>query len=186
MKPLLILISIIYSLNGFTQDKPITLPESSKFKSDSLEVIEVKSKKDPSVATLYSAAVPGLGQAYNKKYWKIPIIYLGFGAGLFAVNDNNNRLQEDRQDLIDTQTGTGFPSGRSEETIQARVDYFRRQRDLFIILTVFWYGLQVADAHIDAHLKEFEVNDDLSMKFDPFLQEDMGELTMGLSIKLKF
>ena len=146
----------------------------------------MKSKSDPSIATLYSAAIPGLGQAYNKKYWKMPIIYLGFTAGLFAVNDNNNRLQEERQDLIDTQTRTGTPSGRSEETIDARVDYFRRQRDLFIILTVFWYGLQMADAHIDAHLKEFEVNDDLSMKFDPFLHEDMGSLTMGLSIKIRF
>ncbi len=131
---LLRLFPLFLSFLGDSFSSP--LPESSKFKSDSLEVIDVVSKKDPSVATLYSAAIPGLGQAYNKKYWKMPIIYLGFAAGLFAVSDNNNRLQKDRQDLIDTRTGTGSPSGRSEEAIQSRVDHFRRERDLFIILTV--------------------------------------------------
>lgn len=165
------------------QENTVLLRDSAAVPTEKVDTLRKPTTHSPAKASLYSAVLPGLGQAYNKRYWKIPIVYAGFAAGLFGVKLNNDFLQEARQDLFD------FVNGRptvftNEDQIRNRIERFRRDRDFLIILTGVWYGLQIAEAHVDAHLREFKVDDDLSFKITPsFDQESIGPFTAGISLK---
>lgn len=153
----------------------------------------------PQKAAFYSAVLPGLGQAYNKAYWKIPIIYAtGAVLGYFLVT-NNNTYQDLRTALLirndnDSTTiddfsnhptlGEGYPSG--DRNLRFNRDTFRRNRDVTILLSVLAYGLNVAEAYVHAHLKEFDVSDNLSMRFTPNLMSVPGTATTtpGLTLTL--
>ncbi len=156
---------------------------------DSTKIVEVDAAAEkvhsPKKATIYSAILPGLGQAYNKKYWKIPIIYAGFGTIGYYIhwnNDNYNVLKIAYNDLTDGDDSTNsyldlkpdwidlddqtdyntFESGLSDQQ-----DYYRRNRDLLIICMVGFYGLNIIDASVDAHLFDFDISDDLTFNWQP-------------------
>lgn len=153
----------------------------------------------PQKAAFYSAVLPGLGQAYNKAYWKIPIIYAtGTVLGYFLIT-NNNTYQDLRKALLirrdgDSTTvdafsshptlGEEYPGG--DRNLQYNRDVFRRNRDLTILLAVLAYGLNIAEAYVHAHLKEFDVSDDLSMRLTPNLLQVPGTTTTtpGLTLTL--
>lgn len=145
----------------------------------------------PNTAALYSAALPGLGQAYNKKYWKIPIIY---GGGLvigYFLNYNNQLYKQYRDGyiaLIDEDPRTlPFDESLSETTYQRALDYYRRNRDLLMIGGVILYILNIVDAHVDAHLQLFTIDEDISLNLEPsFEQTVMHTNLIGLSLKLRF
>lgn len=146
----------------------------------------------PGKASLYSAVVPGLGQAYNGKHWKIPIIYGGFIIFGYLIYDNNIKYQYFRRNLmaeIDENPETENTTGRDEENLRANRDQFRRYRDLNMILLGVMYLLQIADAHIDAHLLEFKLNPDITVSVDPVLvpygNPNPAAVT-GVSLKLRF
>ncbi len=143
----------------------------------------------PRKATIYSAVLPGLGQAYNKKYWKIPIIYAGFGAIGYFINWNNDNYQFDKkayQDLTDNNDETNSfleieqaqyydldnPTSRAnfKDGLLKRQDSYRRNRDLLIISIIGFYGLNVIDASVDAHLFNFDITDDLTFNWQPKMQ----------------
>jgi hypothetical protein len=161
---------------------------------ESDEVIEIvidTLENRPNTASLYSAALPGLGQAYNKKYWKIPLIY---GGGLvmgYFLNYNHQLYTQYRDGLIaiidqDDRTQP-FDPILSEKTYQRAVDYWRRNRDLLMIGVVFLYVMTIVDAHVDAHLELFTIEDDISLNLEPsFDQTAMQTSIFGLSLKLKF
>ncbi len=168
--------------------EPETTEDTATVMLDTAEVVEVDeaSPSSPAKATLYSAVLPGLGQAYNRSYWKIPIIYAGFALGIIQIDLANQRLQDTRRDLFNLQNGTPS-SNLSEQSIRDRIDFFRRQRDQLIIYTSLWYGLQVVEAHVEAHLKAFEVDDNLALKFTPSAeQHPFGLLVSGASMKIYF
>ena len=129
----------------------------------------------PRKAALYSAVLPGLGQIYNKKPWKVPIIYGGFGILGYLVVFNNDRYQLLRRARIAEESGqrdqnplAGIDSRFQDvNTLANNVDSFRQQRDRIIIYTAILYGLNIMDAIVDAHLIEFDVNPDLSFKLEP-------------------
>jgi hypothetical protein len=154
-------------------------------------VIESSDKsqlKDPKRAALYSAVLPGLGQAYNNKYWKIPILYLGFGALAYWIDWNNDRYNLYRGALFDVIDGdpdtvNPFP-GFSESQLRQATDSFRRNRDVLVILTAVLYGLNIVDAHVDAHLKEFDINEDLALSLKPASINTGYGGAAGLSITL--
>ncbi len=175
--------------------------EAPIISSESGEIKEIKSKAKeyvPRRAGLYSAVFPGLGQAYNKKYWKLPIVYGGlvtFGLVIDFWNDRHNRFrnalftdiigQELPQATVNLRNGSSIIF--DEARLRTLVDQSRRERDFYIILTGVFYLLNVADAHIDAHLKEFELNEDLKVRIEPRLASDpWGHAFAGLSLKLKF
>lgn len=134
-----------------------------------------KKKHNPKIATIRSAILPGWGQAYNKKYWKIPIIYgaLGTTAGVFFYNLKTYKLL--RKAIIyrgDTSTyNLVDPQFRnlSTESIRTYRNAFRQNIDYSVLFFLLFWGLNVVDATVDAHLQAFDVSPDISMKIKPGL-----------------
>lgn len=145
---------------------------------------------DPAKAALYSAILPGLGQAYNRKYWKIPIVWAGFGVFAYFIDWNNDRYQYYRRNLIyEVEQNPDFPNETPFDAtvLKSARDDYRRNRDMLIIFSVFYYMLNIVDAHVDAHLIEFDVNQDLSVGVQPSIQYmPAGATSNGLSITFRF
>jgi len=122
----------------------------------------------PKRAALLSTFLPGLGQAYNHKYWKIPIVYSLIGTlGYIAWKNHQNYITfrnalRSRYDN-DPNTTDNFPN-LNDQVLKAQREYYRRNRDLFIIFSSLAYGLNILDAYVDAHLNGFTVSDKLSLK----------------------
>ena len=145
---------------------------------DTVVIEMVAPEHSPRKAALFSAALPGLGQIYNKKYWKVPIIYGGFMIMGYLVIWNNDQYQVYRRARIAVEAGQPdeSPFANAEDArlrrVDARslgraVDEARRDRDYTIILTAALYGFNIMDAIVDAHLIEFDVNPDLSFNLEP-------------------
>ncbi len=144
----------------------------------------------PRKASLYAAVLPGSGQIYNKKYWKLPIVYGGFIALGYAAkfyDDRYDFFKEELFTMLQDPSITLSPSGANEEQLRSAVNSARRDRDFYLILSGVFYLLQILDAHIDAHLKEFDLNPELKVAIDPmFEQPSFARYNAGISIKLKF
>lgn len=144
----------------------------------------------PTKATLLSAAIPGLGQAYNKKYWKIPLVWLGLGTFGYFIIWNNDQYQYYRRNLIyEIEQDPDYPNetNLNEATLKSARDQYRRNRDQLALYGILFYLVQIVDAHVDAHLIEFDVNQDLSVRFEPsYSPFKNGGSQIGLSIKFKF
>ena len=143
-------------------------------------------------SVIYSAVFPGLGQIYNRKYWKLPLVYGGFMGFLYAVSWNNKNYNDysdayyyivkdnpDNPESWDQSWQSFVPAGRDpaeyirdtnfKNHLKNGKDFYRRYRDLSIILTVGWYLICVADAYVDAQLFDFDISDNLSMRITPAL-----------------
>jgi len=178
---LILLLGFQYSAVG--QDE---LSQVDTIERDTIE-IETVDEHSPGLASLYSAVLPGLGQAYNGKHWKIPIVYGAFFTFGFLIYDNNIKYQYFRKNLIaelDDSSETINDTGRDAENLQSNRDNFRRSRDFNMIMLTITYFLQIADAHIDAHLLEFNVNQDISVSVDPALLPQNRNLAPGFSLKM--
>lgn len=149
---------------------------------------------NPRKALLLAAVVPGAGQVYNKKYWKLPLVYGGFYLLGNQVNKFNNIYREYRAHLYynlenDLSGNSQINPATKRTTGQLRriVNRARRERDFFVILTGGMYLLQLVDAHVDAHLKEFDLNPDLQVRFEPMIEQDalLGRQT-GFALVFRF
>lgn len=150
---------------------------------------------DPRKALLYAAVLPGLGQIYNKKYWKLPLVYGGLIATGYAINFYNSSYTEYRSIVfraIENNVGENEvdPALNMRTTLRGYrigVDKARRERDYMIIIMGLVYVLQIVDAHVDAHLKEFDLNPNLQVRFEPLLEQDpmVGRQT-GASLIIRF
>lgn len=150
--------------------------DSTTFQSDTVVVKQKKSffrkGHDPAKAALMAAILPGAGQIYNKKYWKLPIVYTGF-AGLGALvtysavefNGYNNAL---KLHFDNDSTTTGSYRGITNESqLKVRRKNFKEILDISAVSLAAWYLLQIVDATVDAHLIDFKVNDDISISLVP-------------------
>lgn len=140
-------------------------------------------------ASLYSAVVPGAGQFYNKKYWKIPVIYVGIGASLYAANNNNNeyiRYRDALNNRANNEDNIDEFDNYSDSQLITIKDYYRKNRDLSYIIAAGIYLFNIVDAAVDAHLYNFNVTDDLSMQIAPALSTINQEELPLLSLTLKF
>ena len=195
----LFVLLILISGNLFGQGLEV---DTTKIKEVPVEAEEVHS---PKKATIYSAVLPGLGQAYNKKYWKIPIIYAGFGTIGYFIGWNNgfystyklaysdltdddpttdsyNDLEATQYyDLDDPTDFNNFKSGLSKQQ-----DYYRRNRDLLIIGMVAFYGLNIIDASVDAHLFDFDISEDLTLNWQPAVKTFDKQLVYGVYCTFNF
>jgi len=145
----------------------------------------------PKTALLRSLALPGLGQAYNKKYWKIPIIYAALGTSVYFIVDNNRQYNEYKDAYIirndgDSTTTDDYPQYTNDNLITL-IDYYRRNRDLSVVLTAGIYLINVLDAMVDAHLYEFDVSDELTIRVRPelYYTRQTG-YTPSVGIRLRF
>lgn len=139
----------------------------------------------PAKAAFYSAILPGLGQAYNKKYWKIPIVYGAIGTGVYAYAWNNKKYHQFRDAYKRRLAGYNddeFNKVYDNNRLISGQKFYQKNRDLSLLITVGLYILNIVDANVDAHLIQFNVNDNLSVK--PDLQQD--DLTTRQNLALTF
>jgi hypothetical protein len=161
------------------------------------EIVLKSNQLSPRRATLMSAALPGLGQAYTRSYWKIPIIYVGAGIIGYLLIDNSQKytLWRDRYIIQRTAIENGFdppirnPANNDDpyrlETLKYAKDTYRRYRDLNVILAGLLYVLNLADANVTAHLKSFDLSKDLSMRIQPDVVPTLyNQPGAGISLKL--
>ncbi len=168
------------------------------WQADTTEMLEVKqkSKRDwatwrpnPKRAMWLAIVLPGAGQIYNRKYWKLPIIYGGFVGSIYALQWNNQMYHDYSQAFLDlsdedpnTQSYNQFlhlgnqiteaNEDRYKTLFKKRKDYFRRYRDLSFFVLLGVYAISVIDAYVDASLSEFDISKDLSMKVSPAVIND--------------
>lgn len=150
-----------------------------------------KEKHSPRKATIMSACLPGLGQAYNRKYWKIPIVYAGIGTFAYFAYYTNGLYSNYKNEYIyrtkNPNNINSFPEFSSDQ-LKVKVDTYRRYRDLNIILIAAVYTLNLVDANVDAHMFTFDVSNDLSLHIAPNIgySSFTGTGTAELKFELKF
>jgi hypothetical protein len=180
------------SLSRLKADTVVTKNFADSGKS--LLALDTTSKKfDPRKATFRSLVLPGWGQAYNRKYWKIPIVYgaLGTTAGVFLYNLKTYKLLRKavilRSDTIpgnDNQVAAQF-QGLSTESIRIYRNAFRQNIDYSVLVFLVFWGLNVVDATVDAHLKAFDVSSDIGMKLRPGFNYTTNSAGMSLVFFVK-
>jgi hypothetical protein len=157
---------------------------------EGVEIFTAKSKLNPNRAAILSAVLPGAGQAYNKQYWKIPLIYGGFVA-LGHYTRYNDRLYKSFRSAYAAETdvdpNTVNPYPVSGDVLNFNSQILRRDRDYLMIMTALFYLINIADAHISAHLHEFQINEALSMRVQPAIQPStLFSRSVGVSISINF
>jgi hypothetical protein len=155
----------------------------------------VKKINRPRIAAIRSAIFPGLGQIYNKKYWKLPIVYGALGATAFVFNYNLKNYKDLKQAYIGKYNARVFKDSveyfkikskllpLSEESVRFNRDEFRKNVDYSVLFFLILWGVNVIDATVDAHLKSFDITPDLSFKIIPGHSELAN--TNGISIVMK-
>ena len=177
------------------QEEAVEITADKSTKGSIPDSVKVR-KHSPHKATLYSMILPGLGQAYNKKYWKIPIVYAGFGVFYYLIDYNNTEYQKwraayyhvlqdpDREEEPVNEYERLY--GDNPDFLRDRKNDARRYRDLNYILAGLWYVLNILDATVDAHLFTWEVDDNLSLRMEPDLQNPFGYEKPYGGVKLSF
>lgn len=181
---------------------------------DTTTVSRQKSRKyalSPVKSTMYAAALPGLGQIYNRKYWKVPVVYAGFGALAYAVSVNTSyyntfitayrdftdelpatdsyvsllkNLDPEQYDpVLHPDTYSATTASWVETQLQNGVDYYRKYRDLSYIGIAAWYLVTIIDAHVDASLFDYDISDDLKATLSPVTMTATG-ISPGISFSI--
>lgn len=203
---------LLFSFSASAQEIEQALPTDS---SNTVEIFEsaneakpekevkVGFQPDPQRAMLYSALVPGLGQIYNRKYWKLPIVYAGYAALIYAIWWNGGQYNDYRKAYISIADGdesTNFymnyvPTGVDPATLDigwmtsalnTKQLSYRRNRDLAIIGIVAFYGLTLLDSYVDAQLYDFDISPDLSLRVEPTLLEQYENVNTVVGLRCQF
>lgn len=146
----------------------------------------------PAKAAFYSAVLPGLGQAYNKKYWKIPLVYGGLGAGIYFYTWNNKKYHEFRDEYKARLDGTTKPGNHpvygslTNDGLIRGQKFHQRNRDLSALITAGIYILNIIDANVDAHLLQFNVNENLSVRPELYQNETDYQFKTGIKLTYNF
>ncbi len=183
--------------------------------NDSLQVVTPITKvvRSPKKASIYAALFPGLGQIYNRKYWKLPIVYGGYAGLIYVLGWNNNQYQDffqgyriiaqynsasdmkpEERDFLDNLIKNPSISLDNPSTfkyistqLKSGKDYYRRNRDLTIIGIAALHVLSIIDASVDANLFDFDISDDLSMRIEPMpVYLGNQNLVLGFNLSIKF
>ena len=149
---------------------------------------DLRAIHSPRKATIRSAILPGWGQAYNKKYWKIPVVYAGIGTCVYFIDWNHQNVKKYKEAVIALQDDdplTVNTTGEPDELMDDFLDLHRRWRDLSYMSLGAVYILNIIDANVDAHLFHFDVNEDLSASWSPGLTRTDG-VYGGITLRLTF
>jgi hypothetical protein len=183
------------ALPGAAQDQQAQDTVTVEPYQDTVLIESYAKRYNPRKALLYAAVVPGLGQIYNKKYWKLPLVYGGLFACGYAVKFYGDQYTEYRS-IVFLAVENGLGENDRDESLgmdntlsayRTATERARRERDFYMIVMGGVYLLQIIDAHVDAHLKEFELNPNLRVRIEPMMEDNYyaGRST-GLSLLLKF
>ncbi|MFC4480231.1 MULTISPECIES: DUF5683 domain-containing protein [Flavobacterium] len=142
----------------------------------------------PAKAAFYSAVLPGLGQAYNKKYWKIPLVYGAIGTSLYFYIDNNKKYHDYRDAYKRRLEGYNDDNYKylDDSRLIAGQKFYQRNRDLSALFVVGFYVLNIIDANVDAALIQFNVNERLSMRPEIYPADVTFKPNVGLTFNYKF
>ena len=164
----------------------IVASSSLIFSQDEVQKDEIDILR-PSKAAFYSAVLPGLGQIYNKKAWKVPIVYAAIGVSAYAYDFNKKKFWSYRDAY--KRRKAGFTDDEyqgiiiNDDRLLDGQDFHKKYKDLSMVFIVGFYFLNILDANIDAHLLDFNVNEDLSFK--PYFENDeLFNPNIGLKIKI--
>jgi hypothetical protein len=167
----------------FSQEKTATvLSAKDTVKSNDIDPLT------PAKAAFYSAILPGLGQAYNKKYWKIPIVYIAIGVPMYYYLDSNQKYNQYRDAYkrrLEGFTDDEF-SYLDESRLIAGQKFYQRNRDLSALFVVGFYVLNIIDANVDAALIQFNVNENLSVRPDLHRNDVTFKTNVGLTFNYNF
>lgn len=204
---LLLFIFLVSGIAGVcqTDSTALRLPpkdslRTARISADTLvsgESVVVKKKHDPRKATIRSAILPGWGQAYNRKYWKIPVVYAALGGTALVFNFNRiqyNKLKYAYFYVINRNTADsnlfklsnvdpelqGFAIAGDSYSLQTYRNQYRKNIDYSVLFFLFFWALNVVDATVDGHLKDFDVSNDLSMHIKPAINALPN--TIGMSV----
>jgi hypothetical protein len=188
LRVILISILIIYSVTHSFSQVTDSTSYTTTHKSDTL-----KKKHSPKKAALMSACLPGLGQVYNKKYWKVPVIYVGFAALGYAFY-RSQTLYVNYRDAYkyrvdnDPTTIDNYMYVYSDNTLFEIQQHYHRNRDLSAIGLGLVYILNIVDASVDGHLFTFDVSDDLSFNIHPNVVyiASTNKYQSGFTLKINF
>ena len=179
--------------------------------NDSLKVTAPvqKEQRSPKKASIYAALFPGLGQIYNRKYWKLPIVYGGYAGLIYVLGWNNNYYKDYYQGYMIVSQNTSAATLKPEERLflenmiknpsirlenpttytyittqlKSGKDFYRRNRDLTIICIAALHVLSIIDASVDANLFDFDISSDISMRIEP-MPVNLGSQNPGLGLNL--
>lgn len=171
------------SLKQKKRDKPVIIDSTVVKKTKAYDPLA------PSKAAFYSAILPGLGQAYNGKYWKIPIVYAALGTGIYFYVDNNNQYKRVRDAYKRRLAGFSddeFQDRITDDGLQEAQKNYRRNKELSLLVTIGMYALNIIDANVDAHLLQYNINDDLSLKPHYQIEEIDNVGRVGLTLNFQF
>jgi hypothetical protein len=181
--------------NGTAQDTlALSRPARARFKAD------------PFKATMLAVALPGFGQIYNRKYWKIPLVYAGFGGIIYAIAYNANEYNiymKAYQDFTDNNPKTTSylkimknvdistlydPANEAwySQQMLSGIDYYKRYRDLSYIGIVAWYLVTILDANVDASLFNYDISNDLAVKVEPVMMPLTGQAGVNVGLRFTF
>ncbi|MCU4176271.1 DUF5683 domain-containing protein [Carboxylicivirga sp. N1Y90] len=199
---------LLFNTRAQESDTLVAGADTAFIEGTAIDLAPVVKVHSPHKATFYAAILPGLGQAYNKKYWKIPILYAGIGGLAYAIHFNSkyyNSYKSAYRDFIIRDPGNKsylefIPPNLTEEQVTGQYEdwfesallnkkqYYRRYRDLSYLGMVGIYIIQMVDAAVDAHFYNFDISDDLSMRVEPAMMAPApGEFAgLGVQIQLKF
>lgn len=166
------------------------------------EIIEIRepiNPLSPAKAAFYSAILPGLGQAYNKKYWKIPIVYAALGTGIYFYTYNNKEYNRYRNIFKRRQAGfkddefyldpqgelLASPRVTDDGLIRAQ-KLFRKDKEVSLLVTIGIYVLNIIDANVDAHLLQYNIDENLSLTPHFKIEEINTANNFGLTLNFKF
>lgn len=198
MRIALVFLLLVSTFAAWSQEKDsaVVVEQDSLLVAQSRDTVLLKSyaaRYNPRKALLLAAIAPGTGQIYTKKYWKLPLVYGGFGYIGYWTGKYQQGYKKYKLQLFDNieqklgENGVNAESGLTTSYLRTIVDRYRRERDFMIILMGAMYILQMVDAHVDAHLKEFDLNPQLQVSIEPTMSQDalMGRQT-GVSLLIKF
>ena len=184
------------SVASAQQDSLLVTPEKKskkELKRDQKEKeYEPYNALAPAKAAFYSAVLPGLGQAYNGSYWKIPIAYAGIGTGVYFYLENDKQYDRYRDAYkdrlagrIDEFTVNGVQNISTDRLVDAQ-EFYQKNKEISILVTVGVYILNIIDANVEAHLRQFNVDEDLSVKPNLDFNSLSGKTNYGLTLNYSF
>lgn len=171
------------NFSGFSQEE-LTLVAT--------DTVEVKiDPLAPAKSAFYSALLPGLGQAYNKKYWKIPIVYAALGTSIYSYTWNKKKYNEYRDAykqrlILGTNSTDKFKDLLTDAKVLDAQKFHQRNKDLSLLITVALYILNIVDANVSAHLQQFNVNGKLTVKPEIYQNEINYKQNLGLTLNYNF
>jgi len=180
---------LLFCISFYGQDKKNKKIKDTLLVENVPKIQEPINPLSPAKAAFYSAVLPGLGQAYNKKYWKIPIVYGALGTGIYFYISNNkeyNRYRDAYKSRLAGFEDDEFYGRITLDGLQRAQKFYRKNKEVSLLVTVGIYALNIIDANVDAHLLQYNVNENLSLSPHFKVNELDAKSDVGLTLNFKF